>query len=171
MSDRTASWRSIFRILAHGFTLWPFVLMLALCASSFLFGEQYPITRFPMYDKFPDHTFYVYVADGNGDPIPVHEITGINTSKLKKPYDKELNRTRKKLGKRKLELTAEERRPAGESALHKLYESAPAAGRARLDSLAPIQLLHVWIFSEEGESAEQPAEKIASFTPGGGAAE
>jgi hypothetical protein len=169
MSDRTASWRSTFSELARGFPLWPFVLMLALCASSFLIGEQFPVTRFPMYDKFPDHTFYVYVADRDGHPIPVHEITGINTSKLKKPYDKELNRTRKKLGKRKKELTADERRVAGETALRKLYESAPAAGKAKLEAFAPIQLLHVWIFSEDGKSAEQAAEKVASFTPGGGA--
>jgi len=139
--------------------------MLSLCGSAFFVGEQYPVTRFPMYDKFPDHTFYVYVADKNGDPIPVHDLTGINTSKLKKPYDKELNKTRKRLKKRKKELSVEDRREAGETALRKLYESAPAAGQEKLKAMAPIRLRHVWIFSEEGKSAEQPAEEVATFAP------
>jgi len=166
MSDPTASWLSTSKACLRHFRLWPFVLMLALCASSFLVGEQYPITRFPMYDQFPDHTFYVYVADRDGNPIPVHSLTGINTSKLKKPYDKQIDRIRRQLKKRKLELTVEERRPAGETALRKLYQDAPAAGKAQLDQLAPIQLYHVWIFSEKGKSAEHPAEKIASYLPG-----
>lgn len=166
MTDPTASWLSTSSSVLGRFRLWPFLLMLGLCASSFLIGEHYPVTRFPMYDKFPDHTFYVYVGDKDGNPIPVQQLTGINTSKLKKPYDKAIDRARDELDKRKLELTAEERRPAGEAALRKLYRDAPAAGKAQLDQLAPIQLYHVWIFSEKGKSVEQPAEKIASYTPG-----
>ncbi len=110
-----------------------------------------------MYDKFPDHTYYLYVGDRHGDPIPVHELTGINTSKLKKPYDKELNRTRKRLGKRKLELTVEERRSAGETTLQKLYNDAPAAGKRQMDELAPLQLFHVWIYSE---GAARPSSQL-----------
>ncbi|MFT4550482.1 MAG: hypothetical protein ACI9UA_000485 [Pseudoalteromonas tetraodonis] len=154
-------WLSIFR----RFTLWPFVLMLALCATAFVVGEQYPITRFPMYDKFPDHTFYVYITDREGQPIPVHDLTGINTSKLKKPYDKQLNKARKELKKRKLELSIAERREAGEDSLRKLYQSAPPAGQEKLKAMAPLRLQHVWIFSKNGKSVEQPAEPIASFTP------
>ena len=165
MSDPKASWLSTSRTFLQNFRIWPFVLMLAVCGSSFLIGEQYPVTRFPMYDKFPDHTFYVYVGDKDGNPIPVHRLTGINTSKLKKPYDKEINQRRKQLKKRKLELTAEERRPAGETALRKLYNDAPAGGKAELDQHAPIQLFHVWIFSEDGKSVEKPAERIASYMP------
>jgi len=165
MSDQKASLLSTSRAVLRRFRLWPFVLILAVCGSSFLIGEQFPVTRFPMYDKFPDHTYYLYVGDRHGDPIPVHELTGINTSKLKKPYDKELNRTRKRLGKRKLELTVEERRSAGETTLQKLYNDAPAAGKRQMDELAPLQLFHVWIYSEGGRSAEQPAEAVARFVP------
>lgn len=165
MSAPTASWLSTSRDFLRRFRLWPFTLILAVCGSSFLIGEQFPVTRFPMYDKFPDHTFYVYVGGRDGEPIPVHEITGINTSKLKKPYDKEIDRVRKRLKKRKLELTAEERRSAGERTLRKLYGDAPPAGQGRLDELAPLQLFHVWIFSEGGRSVERPAEAIASFDP------
>ena len=166
-SDPTVSWLSTSKAALRNFRLWPFVFILVVCASSFVVGEQYPITRFPMYDKFPDHTYYVYVADKDGNPIPVHKLTGINTSKLKKPYDKELNRVRKKLKKRKLHLTVEERRPTGEDTLRKLYLDAPPVGQEQLDTLAPIQLFHVWILSEDGKSAEQPAERIASYSPGG----
>jgi hypothetical protein len=161
------SWLSISRAaLRHQFQLGPFVLVLALCATSFLSGEQYPVTRFPMYDKFPDHTFYVFVADKDGRPIPVHQLTGINTSKLKKPYDKALDKIRKDLGKRKLELTAEERRPAGEAALEALFKITPPDQRAALATHTPIQLYHVWILSEKGKAVEQPAEKIATYAPG-----
>ncbi|MGI9241853.1 MAG: hypothetical protein ACR2RV_13705, partial [Verrucomicrobiales bacterium] len=165
MNARIASLLSTSRAVLRRFQLWPFVFILAVCGSSFLIGEQFPVTRFPMYDKFPDHTYFLYVGDSEGNPVPIKELTGINTSKLKKPYDKELNRTRKRLKKRKLELTAGERRSAGEDTLRKLYNDAPAAGKQRMAQLAPLQLFHVWIFSEKGRSAEQPAEAVASYTP------
>ena len=159
MNDLAASLLSISK------RLWPFLLVLALCGTSFFIGEQYPLTNFPMYKSFPDHTFYVYVGDKNGEPIPVKDLTGINTSKLKKPYNKEIDRVRKKLKKRKLELSPAERQEAGVTALRTLYNNAPAAGRERLDELAPLQLFHVWIHSRDGKSVEDEPEKVASFSP------
>ena len=85
MNARIASLLSTSRGILRRFQLWPFVFILAVCGSSFLVGEQFPVTRFPMYDKFPDHTYFLYVGDRDGNPIPIKELTGINTSKLKKP--------------------------------------------------------------------------------------
>ena len=145
--------------------LWPFALILGLCGTSFFIGEQYPLTNFPMYQSFPDHTFYVFVGDKDGEPIPVKDLTGLATSKLKKPYDKDIRQIGKELDKRKRELSIEDRRPAGERLLRKLYNDAPPAGREKLDTMVPLQLYHVWIYSRDGKSDEQAAERIASFSP------
>ena len=64
MSDLAAS------LLSTSRRLWPFGLILGLCGITFFIGEHYPLTRFPMYSGFPDHTYYLYVGDKNGDPDP-----------------------------------------------------------------------------------------------------
>ena len=42
-----------------------------------------------MYESFADYSFVVYVADKNGDPIPVEAITGQRTNALEKIFNKE----------------------------------------------------------------------------------
>ena len=137
------------------------------CATLVIFSliarENYPLSHYPMYDRFTDHTFYVYVADGNGEPLPVQTVTGTRTSRIKKPYDKALDKLRKRLGKRKRELTPEESREAGLAALSKLYKDASAEAKAKLQKSSPIRLYQVDIYARDGEIDKQAPELIAEL--------
>ena len=144
----------------RGFTLKVFAVLLV---ANLWVRDNYPLSHFPMYSTFSDHTFYVYVGGGDGEAIPLQTLTGIRTSKLKKPYDRRLDKERKRLKKRKRELTAEERRPAGEESLRQLYANSSVEARARLEAHSPLQLYHVDIYLKDGEVDERPAELIATL--------
>lgn len=71
--------------------------MIALTVLLLVLRENYPFSHFPMYSSFSRHTYYVYVKDRRGDPIPVLELSGIRTSSLKKIYNTRLKKTLKDL--------------------------------------------------------------------------
>ena len=146
--------------LLKRFPLKTFLVVLLLCG---VVKDNFPFSHFPMYDHFPDHTFYVFVKDGTGGPIPLESVTGTRTANFKKPYDKELNRIRKTLDKRKRELSAAEREPAGRHALENLYQRAPEPVKRRLEALAPLQLYHADILMEDGVILEPKPEMIATL--------
>jgi hypothetical protein len=141
----------------------PIKVCVALVITNMAIRDNYPFSHFPMYASFSDHTYYVYVADKDDQPVPLQELTGIRTSKLKKPYDKDLDKARKKLDKRKRELSAAERSEAGATALRQAYRNAGAEGMAKLEALAPLKLYHVDIYMRDGEVNECPAEFIAEI--------
>jgi len=142
------------------FPLKTFCVVLVACA---VVREQFPFSHFPMYDHFPDHTFYVFVKDGAGQPVPLETVTGKRTANFKKPYDKELDGIRKALRKRKRELTAAEREPAGRRALENLYTRAPEAVQRRLEALSPLHLYHAEILMVEGVIVEPEPERVATL--------
>lgn len=120
--------------------LWPGLLITAV---SLKVEEQYPFSHFPMYRNFSDLTYYVYVADGEGEPIAVQSLTYNRTTRLRKIYDDELEPIRLELRKRRAELTPEERRPAGEYALHWLVENSPPHGQRALREIGTLRFYHV----------------------------
>jgi len=141
----------------------PIKLCVALVILNFAARDNYPFSHFPMYDRFTDHTFYVFVADRDDQPVPLQDLTSIRTSRLKKPYDKDLNVIRKELGKRKRELTAAECAPAGRRALEQLYRSSNKAAQARLEALAPLRLYHANLYIRDGEIIEPEPERVAEL--------
>lgn len=42
--------------------------------GSLLLAEQYPFTRFPMYNSFPNYSYVFYLSDLNNQPIPLSEV-------------------------------------------------------------------------------------------------
>lgn len=137
-----------------------FIVVLAACWFA---KDNYPLSHFPMYDKFPDHTFYIFLKDGNDDPIPLQEITGTRTASFKKPYDRELNAIRKKLKKRKRELSIAERQPAALRSLETLYRNATPPVKKRLEKLSPLRLYHADIYMTAEGIDERPPELIAEL--------
>ncbi len=139
------------------FPLWVFFIVGALCL---VLKENYPFSHFPMYDQFPDHTFYVYIADAKGEPLPFRNFTGYGVSKLKKQYDPEIGEVRKKLKKRKVELTAEERRASGDKILRRVYGNSPETGQEMFKEHSPVRMYHVWIKMIEGKPVEEEPEMV-----------
>ena len=127
--------------------------------------DNYPFSHYPMYASFSDHTYYVFVAGKDDQPLPLEDVTnGIRTGKLKKPYNSDIGKKRKQLGKRRTrDLTAEERREAGKRALAQVYRNCSPTAKARLEKLAPIKLFHVDIYMKESTVDERPPEFIAEI--------
>ncbi len=63
-------------------------LMIVLIVIGQKVGEWYPISHFPMYSVFGKTSWYVYVTNQDGDPIPVERVFSIRAAYLKKVYKK-----------------------------------------------------------------------------------
>ncbi|CAN5198499.1 hypothetical protein BH23VER1_BH23VER1_35530 [soil metagenome] len=133
------------------FGLLPLVLATALCLAV---GEKYPFSDFPMYSRFSDATFYVYLADGAGEPIPVQSLTYVRTSRLKKVYENELRDISKAIGTPKSKLSPAERIPAGEKTLRWLYDTTRPGGKPLLEEHGSLRLYHVDLALDDGHITE-----------------
>lgn len=126
-----------------------------------LLKESYPFSHFPMYDKFPDHTYYLYVADKEGNPLPFREFTGHGLTKPRKWYDSELRAIQKRLKeandyREKVNLTIADRRPAGELVLKKIFANSTEQGKEGWKKHSPVQLFHVWVKMKNAHPIEEP---------------
>ena len=113
-------------------------------------GEFYPFSNLPMYSRFSDSTYYVYVADLNDQPVAVTRLTGQVLSNLKKNYDTELKLEKRALGGRvrQGDLPLEARQRAGERVLSWLI---PFAHAKELTKLSGLRLKEVTITYDERE--------------------
>jgi len=118
------------------------IIIAALCL---LLKENFPFTHYPMYSTFDDQTYYVWVADKDGNPFAIQKLTTLRTGRIKKVYNSGLLEAREEEktpeGKpRKRDLTLEQRRPAAEATLEWLVESSPPEALAEFKRLSPIRL-------------------------------
>ncbi len=151
--------------------------MLLVTAICLLVKEEFPFSHFPMYESFSDYSFIVYVADRDGEPIPVQSITSQKTSKLKKIFSKEQKLVRKQLEAAGVEIdgyqfmTSEQRRPAGERTLEWLYSNSKEGGAEQLVKHAPLRLYYIHLrVGDDGfeRKSELIAEVPAPGLEGGG---
>ena len=105
-------------ISSKGFN--PLILLTVACL---LVKEQYPLSDFPMYSSFTSKTFYVYLADGDGQPIAAAPAIGMTTPTLKKIYVSETRRERRRSGAPSKTVTNEQKRAAGDRVLADLKNS------------------------------------------------
>ena len=100
--------------------------LLLFTAACLIIGEQYPFSNFPMYSSFGRDTYYVYLADPTGQPLPTIQTVGMTTAILKKIYDTELRRELKQLRTQRRRLSPEQKRPVGERVLRSIATDAAA---------------------------------------------
>ncbi len=136
------------------------VLVIVLCL---ILKENYPFSNFPMYSSFSDHTFFVYIADANDQPIAIEVLTAIRTGRLKKVYDTQLRAIAKKLGKRKREVTVEERHDIGLETLHWFFSSSRDEVKPYLKKYKLIKLYHVDITIVDRKVTEQLPQLVAEL--------
>lgn len=80
--------------------------------GSFVFGEFYPFTQFPMYSEFPNYAYVFYVSDRQANFIPLRNFgtyggafshlyfSVANELKIKNGYGFESKADLEKIGKR-----------------------------------------------------------------------
>ena len=133
------------------------VLIGALCLA---LQEEFPFSHFPMYSSFSDYSYYVYVTDRDGNPIPLESLMSIRTSKLKKYYQSQLNPIRDRVresgqpwtGFRRLDV--ESRVPAAREALRWLVENCKPSAKSELESRRPLSFHQVGIWVDGKEMTE-----------------
>lgn len=110
----------------HSLTfLTPLFVAMGLC---WIAGEFYPFSSFPMYSKFDDRTYLVYLKSADGEPLPTVETISMVSSQLKKRYGAELHELKPVYGGSHYDWTTEQKRAAGEQTLAYLRDTfAPAA--------------------------------------------
>ncbi|MEM7145572.1 MAG: hypothetical protein AAF591_10580 [Verrucomicrobiota bacterium] len=149
---------------ARAFLSWmPLKVMFVLVVLCLLLRENFPFSHFPMYSSFSRHSYYVYVADANNEPIPIEGITSIRTSALKKTYQGKLAEVREDLEAQGVEIngfhfmTPEQCRPAGEYTLRWLIENCKEHARPELYRHRPLNFHVVGLRYEDREIVEAPA--------------
>ena len=125
---------------------WP---LLAITAACLVLQEQFPFSNFPMYSSFGRDTYYVYLADGAGEPLATIASFGITTPILKKMYDTELQREVKRLRTRRTRLRLEQKTPVGERVLQALTKPH-AASPGGPERPAGLRLYEVNLSVESG---------------------
>ena len=114
--------------------------MWLLAAICLVVQEQYPFSHFPMYSSFGDRTYYIYLADGAGQPLPTRPTAGMTTPTLQKVFDGELRRQRRELRARNEQLAPEHRNLVAARVLERVKTDAATRGTAA--SLPPVLRLY-----------------------------
>ncbi len=122
--------------------LWLFTLL------NLFVRESFPFSHFPMYSKFSDFTYYVFIADEFGEPVPLRENFGIRTTFLKKIYITEV-RALNPDGIAMRELPQSLLNEAGSRVLERV-RSFPGARKAANQKFERIQLYQVNVTLEKG---------------------
>ena len=132
--------------------------------------ENFPFTHYPMYSNFEDQTYYVWLAGGDGAPIPVEKLTYNRLGRIKKIYNSGLQEVRDEIGRaegkkpRKRELTLTQRRGPGDETLRWIYQnSRPAAQQSLLDA-APLRLYQVDVRIEGNRVVEDPRKLVGELS-------
>jgi len=130
--------------------------------------EFYPFSHFPMYSNFTEADYVVFIADGDGQPLPVEYISaGVRTARLKKHFNGEVNRIREEIGRvegarpRQRDMTPEQLQPAGGSSLDWVMPAITATGRLAPD-VRELQIHQILIEYKKGEIVKTGPRLIAS---------
>jgi len=163
----------------HGFLqrlrrLWnalPLRLAIVLIALSWFAKEFYPLSHYPMYSDFTSYDYVVFIADENGNPLPIENIShGIRTARLKKHFNGGLNETREEIRENEgsapnqRDMTPSQKKPAGRATLEYLRTYLlDLESHARFEAYSELQLYQIGIYFEDGEIVRTEPEFIAAI--------
>ncbi len=135
------------------FPFWPLVVVAIVSLSV---QEFFPLSRFPMYSKPDDETWYVYVADDQGAPIALLRHFGVSNTFVRKVFKSARERLLDRDGTLDRE-TAEAR--AGVETLDYLVRQRRTK-KKRPREFAGLQLIKVDV-ELAGDHVERAARAIA----------
>lgn len=111
-------------------------------------GEEFPLTRLPMYATFDPVADYFYVTDAAGTPLACAQAFGLSTATVKKMFRTRLDQIAAARGADRAGATPEERRRAGEELIAELRETGAKRGAAV--PAGPVRLLRVEVRRASG---------------------
>jgi hypothetical protein len=136
----------------------PFARLAAVVVLLFVAGEQFPLTRLPMYSSFAPMADYYYVADSAGRPLACVTVFGTSTANVKKLFRARLNALVAPRGADETTATPNERRRAGEELLAYLRDTGTRRGAAV--PAGPVRLLRVEVRRGETAGAFAQTEEL-----------
>jgi hypothetical protein len=151
-------------------TILPLAPGMAIAALCLGLKENFPFTHYPMYSDFSDETYYVWLADSEGNPIASQSVTGLRLGRIKKVYNKGLLAARESVGEesgdtpRKRDLTNAQKRPSGEATLAWIFQSSHEPARVTLRKASPLRLYQVDITIKDSRVIESTPELVGEFT-------
>ncbi len=106
------------------------------------YKEGFPFSHYPMYSSFDDWEYVMFVADGEGAPLPLEKLTAYKANSLKKKFDDLIDYIKTPDGKgiRNRDLTPEQMRPAGEQVLDTLANVYPRLAERPVLRLYQVQI-------------------------------
>jgi len=113
-------------------------------------GEEFPLTRLPMYATFDPVADYFYLTDPEGRPLACVPVFGISTATVKKMFRSRLDALTAARGAGRESAMPDERRRAGEALLAELREMGARRGTAV--PAGPVRLLRVEVRRAVGAS-------------------
>jgi len=141
--NKTTQYFERILIWARGMKSWlilsPMIVAVVLC---YWFQDFYPLSHFPMYSKFDERTYYVYLRDKEGEPIAAVPKFNIYTSDLKKHYSRDLKDLKKGLKGSHFDWTESQKWEAGMATLDYLKNerSPDAFANGAMEGMALIDV-------------------------------
>jgi hypothetical protein len=142
----------------------PAKTLVAVTLLCLVLREEFPFSHFPMYSSFEDWTYYVYVTDKSGAPVPLETVTSVRVAKLKKVFQSELDALKDQVRAAGGDwpgfggLALEQRRPAGEAALAWLEGVWKEGARPGYGELAPVTFHQVTVEMVDREMTRRDEE-------------
>ncbi|MCB1091266.1 MAG: hypothetical protein KDL87_07040 [Verrucomicrobiae bacterium] len=133
------------------------------CLVSMVTGEFYPFSPFSMYSNpSPVPLRFCYVADGEGEPLPILWHTGVSPASLTKKYGHHRGEIEEAIGrKERPEMTDEEvRAEAGLEVLKWLRNLS--MNRAKRELTDPLQLVEISV-STDGHGLTETSRAVAEL--------
>jgi hypothetical protein len=147
------------------------LLLLPMCvviAVAYVTGEWYPLSSFPMYSKFDERTYYVYLADEAGNPVPTVRYQ-IVASELKKHYRRELNKLENQHGGSSYDFEEDKLKTAGATTMKWLRsEWVPERAPDQMDGArkSGLKLVEVRFYLQDGKFLKR--ETVVGYWNGNG---
>ncbi len=131
-------------IAGNAWRVLPYKFFWLLLVVLFLAEDRvYPLSNYPMYASMANSAHYVYVTDGQGQPIPCRTIFGRKTTTLSKQFRNALLDHMKAQGGKISTATAEDHRIIGEQVLKDmLLYARDTMPRTATDQAPPEVTLH-----------------------------
>lgn len=128
------------------FRSWRCGPLACIAIAGLLLHEEFPFSHFPMYSSFTNKVTYVYLATALGEPLATNSSAGMHTANLKKVFDSDLQKERKRVGARG-KVTDAERRATAARVLATVRRSHST--QADSDETNPARLYEVNIVLHE----------------------
>ena len=134
----------------------PLAVMAVYCAISLILEENYPFSHYPMYSNPGADRSYYILADGDGKPLPVVEVTGgsLTCPKIGKMFRSKARKAAEKLKISPANLTAEQTQAVGLDILQQIRHYAQSKGRP-LPARLQLQRVDIGL-SDDGRVTETP---------------